>query len=216
MRISEPSPNGVNGFRMLFDEIEQLQPSLDEQVRVGHAARHVVIGMAREHEEVGRRQHGDGHADVGEPPGDLLLACRRQAGELGHMAHGDAAAELRAFGQVCDEVRIQAGRVVAGIDVHIDVDVEAPRQLEDAVDLPGMIDVVVGRARRSPCAHFQALDQRGIGRGRVRQALLREDADLEIDRPGVFLRRAAAAPRRLSRRRARRSRRACGCASRRA
>ena len=26
VRISEPSPNGVNGFRMLFDEIEQLHP----------------------------------------------------------------------------------------------------------------------------------------------------------------------------------------------
>ena len=26
MRISEPSPNGVNGLRMLLDEIEQLQP----------------------------------------------------------------------------------------------------------------------------------------------------------------------------------------------
>jgi hypothetical protein len=26
MRMSEPPPNGVNGFRMSFDEIEQLPP----------------------------------------------------------------------------------------------------------------------------------------------------------------------------------------------
>ena len=70
--------------------------------------------------------------------------------------------------------------------MHIDVDIEAPRQLEDTFDLPGMIDVVVGRRTDHARAHFQALDQRGIGSGRVCKALLWENTDLEIDRPGIL------------------------------
>jgi len=77
MRISEPSPNGVNGFRMLFDEIVAVAALIDEQIRVGDAARHVVIGMAGEHEKVGRWKHGDGHANLGQPLRDLFLAGRR-------------------------------------------------------------------------------------------------------------------------------------------
>ena len=123
----------------------------------------------------------------GEPPGYLLLAGRRQPGKFGHMAHGDAPAQLHALGQVCHEVRIEASGIVAGIDMHIDVDIEAPRQLEDTLDLPGMIDVVVGRSTDHACAHFQALDQSGIGSGRICEALLREDANLEVNCPRVLL-----------------------------
>ena len=104
------------------------------------------------------------------------------------MADGNAAPEPSALGQIGDEVGVEAGGIVAGIDVHVDIDIEPPRQLENAVDLAGVIEVVVGRRADHMSTHLQPLDQGGIGRRRRRQSLLREDAEFEIDRPGVVFR----------------------------
>ena len=76
---------------------------------------------------------------------------------------------------------------MAGIDVHVDVDVVAPRQFEDAVDLAGVVDVVIGRAADHAGAAFQRPHQGGVGLRRRGQPLLRERADFQIDRPGIFL-----------------------------
>ncbi len=150
MRISEPSPNGVNGLRMLFDEIEQLQPCSANRLASVDAARHVVVDVARQHEQIGRRQHRDRDAGVGELPGDVLLLVRRQARDLGDVAHRDPAAELVLLRQLGDQMQIEARRVVAGVDVHVDVDVVMPRQLEHAVDLRRRGRCRSSARRRSP------------------------------------------------------------------
>ena len=103
------------------------------------------------------------------------------------MANGDATAEPNALRQIGHEMGVETRGIVAGIDVHIDIDVESPCKLEDPVDLSRVIDVVVGRCADHMCAHLQSLDEGGIGGGRRRQTFLREDADFEIDRPGIVL-----------------------------
>jgi hypothetical protein len=68
--------------------------------------------------------------------------------------------------------------------MHIDVDIEAPRQLKDAFDLPGMLDIAVGRSTDYACAHFQGLDQGGMC---ICEAPLREDENFEVDCPHILL-----------------------------
>ena len=58
------------------------------------------------------------------------------------------------------------------------------RDREDARDLAVRIAVGVGAAADQIGALLPGLDQQFLGAGIVSQALLREDADLEIDRPG--------------------------------
>jgi hypothetical protein len=99
----------------------------------------------------------------------------------------NAAAVFVFLRQVGDEHVVHRRRVVAGIDVQVDVDVVFPRQLEHAVDVSRMIGVVVGRAADRGRAHLNCLDQRLVGLRHVGETLLGEGADFEIDRPGVFL-----------------------------
>src|SRR5262249_2845575 len=67
----------------------------------------------------------------------------------------------------------------------VDVDVELARQLEDAVDLPGLVGVVARRAADHPGAALEPLDQERIGAGIADQAFLGKDADLDVDRPAI-------------------------------
>ena len=69
--------------------------------------------------------------------------------------------------------------------MHVDVDVELARQLEDALDLAGAVGVVARRAADHLGAALQRLDQQFVGAGIVGQAFLREHADLDVDRPLV-------------------------------
>ena len=67
---------------------------------------------------------------------------------------------------------------------------------EDARDLPVRVACRCRGSRRSGRRpRSQACDQQLLGAGIVEQALLREHADLEVDRPGVVARRAGARPR---------------------
>ena len=69
--------------------------------------------------------------------------------------------------------------------MDVDVDIELARQLEDAVDLAGLVAVVARRAADHLGAALEALDQQLVGSGIVDQAFLRKHADLDIDRPLV-------------------------------
>ena len=71
--------------------------------------------------------------------------------------------------------------------MHVDVDVVVARQFKDAVDLARRIRVDIRRAADHPAAALKPLDQEFVGAGIVEQAFLREHAELQVDRPGVFL-----------------------------
>ena len=67
-------------------------------------------------------------------------------------------------------------RRVAGIQMHVDIHVELARQREDAVDLAGVIGIVVRRGTHHLGAAPQRLDDKLLGPGIVGQPLLRENA----------------------------------------
>src|SRR4029077_3268886 len=79
-------------------------------------------------------------------------------------------------------------RRAAEIEMHVDVDVELARQGEDAVDLALRIAVAIGRGAEHLDPLLQRLHQPLLGAGIVEQSLLRKDADLDIDRPGIVAR----------------------------
>ena len=77
--------------------------------------------------------------------------------------------------------------------MHVDIHVELARQVEDAVDLSGMVRIIVRRRADHLRAAVQSLDQQRIRSRIVSQTLLREHAHLNVDRPGVV------APQRIDR-----------------
>ena len=101
------------------------------------------------------------------------------------MADRDAAAELVFLGQLADQFDVHVVGRVAGIEMHVDVDVVFSREIEHAMDLPGVIRIEVGRGADHAGALVQRLHQQRVGAGIVGQSLLREYAEFKIDSPGV-------------------------------
>src|SRR5262249_43725952 len=64
----------------------------EEQVGISHTAPDIVVLVAAHEEEVGRRQHRDGDAAVGEAAGERRHLVGRKQRQLGHVADYDAAA----------------------------------------------------------------------------------------------------------------------------
>src|ERR1044072_3674574 len=69
--------------------------------------------------------------------------------------------------------------------MKIDIEIEAARNIEGACDLPVRIAVGIGTAADQVGTGFARRDEQLFGAGIVEQALLREDADLQIDRPRI-------------------------------
>ena len=78
--------------------------------------------------------------------------------------------------------------------MEIDVDPEAPRQLENARDLAMRILVHVGRAADDVGAQFQRLHHHRLAARIVEQPLLREHAQFNPYRPGIGLLQAQQRP----------------------
>jgi hypothetical protein len=59
-------------------------------------------------------------------------------------------------------MQIEAGRIMARVDVHVDVYVELTSKLEDPVDLPRMIGVVIGSRAYHIGTAFETLRLRAL------------------------------------------------------
>ena len=101
------------------------------------------------------------------------------------MPDGDPPAPAVLLGEIADQQRVELLGRGAAVEMHVDVDVEFARHLEDAMDLPGPVGVVVGRRADHGGARLERRDHQRVGAGIVQKALLRHDADLEVDRPAV-------------------------------
>ena len=154
-------------------------------VGVGHAPHHAVVAVAPHQEEVGGRQHGDCHARVGQPPGELRNLVGRQQRKLGHMPDDDTPSALVLLGQVPHLVDEHAVGRGAHVEVDVDVGVVLAREFEYTVDLRGAVGVVARRAAEHAGAALEALDQQFVRARVVGEAFLREHAHLDIDRPLV-------------------------------
>ena len=157
---------------------------LGEAVGVDHVARHVVVGVAAAEIEVGRRQHRERDAGIGHAPGHLVdVGLAASMRELADMADRDAAAPAVFLGEIADQQRVELLGRGAAVEMHVDVDIELARHLEDAADLRRPVGVVVRRRADDGRAVLQRRDHQLVGAGIVGQSLLRHDADLEVDRP---------------------------------
>ena len=112
----------------------------------------------------------------------MLRACGR---ELGDVADRHPPAIAEALGQVTDLIEIEIVRALAEVEVHVDIDIELAGEREHAVDLPGGVAVGIGRGTDDTGSAFQRLHHELVGARVVEQPLLREDANLEVDRPAI-------------------------------
>ncbi len=138
-------------------------------------------------EQVGRGQHRDSHASVCKPLAEFAQPFRRQARVLRPVADGNPTAPAELLGEVADEMNVHVVGRGADVEVDVDVDVEFARELKNAVDLSGMVRIVTGRAPDNRSAALESFHDVGVGLGDVGPALLREDAELEVDRPAIVL-----------------------------
>ena len=83
--------------------------------------------------------------------------------ELGHVAYGDAPAPAVLLGAVAHMLDGHALGGVAEVEVHVHVNVELARHLEETVDLPRWVAVGVGRAADHLAASLQALHHELVG-----------------------------------------------------
>ena len=98
----------------------------------------------------------------------------------------DPAAELVFLGQFANQLDVHVVRGVSGIEMHVDVDIEFPRQIEHAMDLPGMIGIEIRCRADHASALFQRRHQKRVGPRIVGQPFLREHAQLQVDGPCVI------------------------------
>ena len=98
----------------------------------------------------------------------------------------DAAAEFVFLGQLANQCDVHVVRRIAGIEMHVDVDIVFPREVEHAMDLSGVIGIEIGRGADDAGATLQRLDQQFVGARIVGQAFLRKHADFEVDGPCVI------------------------------
>src|SRR5262245_37714147 len=160
-------------------------PVLEQQVGIRHAADDGMVAIAAHEKKIGRRQHRDRDPGIGQAAGERGDLLRRQQRQLGHVTDHDAAATPVFFRELAHQVDIHGVGRGADIQVHVDVDVELARQLEDAADLAGLVAVVAWRAADYLRAALQSLDQQLLRSRIADQSLLREDTDFDIDRPSI-------------------------------
>ena len=101
------------------------------------------------------------------------------------MTDGDAPAPAVFLGEIADQQGVELLGRGAAVEMHVDVDVEFARHLEDAADLSRPVGVVVGRGADHGGAALERGHHQFVGAGIVEQTLLRHDADFEVDRPAV-------------------------------
>ncbi len=99
------------------------------------------------------------------------------------MADGDPAAPAVFLGELAHQQRVELFGRGAAVEVHVDIDIELARHLEDTADLRRPVGVVVRRRTDDGRAVLEGGDHELVGAGIVGQSFLRHDADFEIDRP---------------------------------
>src|SRR6516164_7998023 len=102
------------------------------------------------------------------------------------MADRDPAAAAVLLGQFADEMNVHFLGRVAHIEVDIDVDVKFASELKYPPDLTGMVGVVSRRAADNSGPAFQRFDKQLLGAGIIGQAVLRKNADFDVDGPPVI------------------------------
>src|SRR5215471_19818928 len=108
--------------------------------------------MARQDEEISRRQHRDRNAHICKAMRNLSLSHRRQSCEFRRVANRDPPTKPVARRELGHKMCIETRGIVTGIDMHVDINVILARDFEDPIDLTRMIDIVIGSRADDACA----------------------------------------------------------------
>ncbi len=147
-----------------------------------------MILVAAHGEQVGRGQHGDRDARVGQQLAEISQLIGQHGGIFRAVADRDAAAPADFVGQFADLVDVEVIVVAAHVEMDIDIDVVFLRQFEDAVDLASRV-LVIGRCTTDgPGAALQPFDEIRIALRHTGPAFLKEHTEFEVDAPGHILR----------------------------
>ena len=86
-----------------------------------------------------------------------------------------------------DFVQMHPGRIEIEIEMEVDIEIEFVGDRKNAGNLIAGLGVGIGTAADQIGTVPAGLDQELVGTGIVEQAFLREDANFEIDRPGIIV-----------------------------
>src|SRR5262245_19297062 len=103
------------------------------------------------------------------------------------MPDGDASAPPISLCLATDFIEVHPGWVEVEVEMEVDVEIEAPRNGIDAGDLLLRLRIGIGTAADEVGAGVAGLHQQLLGARIIEQALLREHADFEVDRPAIIL-----------------------------
>ena len=136
--------------------------------------------------EVGRRQHGERHAGIGQAPGG---GASRSGGSIESLVTWPIATrppqpKRSVWSQTWS--RSRSVGIEREVEMQVEVGVELAGQREQPVDLAVRVAVGVGRAADDGGAAAQGRHHQLLGAGIVEQPFLREDAELEVDRPAIL------------------------------
>src|SRR5437868_6713025 len=101
------------------------------------------------------------------------------------MADRDASPVIAPLGLPADLVEMPPGGIEIEVEMQVQVDVELLGEVEDACEMRLRVGVRIGTAADRIAAVAQRLDQQIFAAGIVGQAFLREDAERQVNRPGV-------------------------------
>src|SRR5215203_2135789 len=103
------------------------------------------------------------------------------------MAYSHPTTIIVAFCELAHVKQVQILGAYPEIEMHVDVDVEFPCDLENTVDLAGRVAVGIrGRANDAGSA-FQGFHHQFVGSRVVQETFLREHADLDVNSPFVLV-----------------------------
>src|SRR5215831_17863078 len=186
MRMSEQSPNGVNGLSTLLVASEQVTPSWSSRCAGATPRGTWRLAIPPHQEQIGRRQHRHRDAGVGQAPPNLGEVGMIDGGKLSDVTDRHAAAPSLRIGLAAYLIEVHPRRIDVEIQMKVDVEIEAARDVEDAGDLRQGVGVGIWATPDDVGPLLAGLHQQFLGAGIVGEALLWKGANLQIDPPLVI------------------------------
>src|SRR5215831_3558152 len=182
MRMSEQSPNGVNGLSTLLVASEQVTPSWSSRC-AGATPRGTWSWRSRPI----RNKSVAGNTVTATPASaNLGEVGMIDGGKLSDVTDRHAAAPSLRIGLAAYLIEVHPRRIDVEIQMKVDVEIEAARDLEDAGDLRQGIGVRIWATADDVGPLLAGLHQQFLGAGIVGEAFLWKGANLQIDRPLVI------------------------------
>src|SRR5229473_7564265 len=108
---------------------------VEQAMRRRDAARHRMNGTAPHQKQIRRRQYRQRHTGMGQFPSDRLKRGMIERRQFGDMADRHAPSPAPALSLAANFVEMHPGGIEIEIEMKIDIEIIALRQVEDSRDL---------------------------------------------------------------------------------